>query len=418
MFKDAKEAISWIENIKRKSPRENLNRMKEFMAILSNPEKIYKTIHIAGTNGKGATCEFCSSILENKGYKVGRFVSPYILRFNERIVVNHKEISDSDLLRLTNFIYPIVLDYNKTHNDVIPFFEVVCAIGFLYFKEQECDICVIEAGLGGRLDATNIIDSNVCIIPSIGYDHMKTLGNTLEEISNHKLGIVKEGAHLITGVTPNLYEYFNNYVKSVNASVTFINKDNLNIKTSLLGTRFKYKNVNYFTNLIGEFEALNASLAIEACKCVDCTIDDKLINDTINHIFWPGRMELISTNPLVVLDGGHNISAIDEVVDSIKKLNIDKKITILYTSLFDKDSTSVIKKLEEIASSFVITKIEDTRAEDPYILYNKVSINNKKVIENEFEAYDTIINNLKNDEMLLIIGSLHFVSSLRSYIKK
>ena len=125
MFKDAKEAISWIENIKRKNPRENLNRMKEFMTILSNPEKAYKTIHIAGTNGKGATCEFCSSILENEGYKVGRFVSPYILRFNERIVVNHKEISDSDLLRLTNFIYPIVLEYNTSHNDIIPFFEVV-----------------------------------------------------------------------------------------------------------------------------------------------------------------------------------------------------------------------------------------------------------------------------------------------------
>lgn len=247
---------------------------------------------------------------------------------------------------------------------------------------------------------------------------MKTLGNTLEEISNHKLGIVKEGAQLITGVTPCLYDYFNDYVKSVNASVTFINKDTLNIKTSLLGTSFRYKNVDYFTNLVGDFEALNASLAIEACKCIDNTIDDKLINDTINHIFWPGRMELISTNPLIILDGGHNISAINEVVESIKKLVTDKKIIILYTSLFDKDSTSVIKKLEEIASSFVITKIEDTRAEDPYVLYDKVSINNKKVIENEFVAYDTIIKNLKSDEMLLIIGSLHFVSSLRNYIKK
>lgn len=418
MFKDAKEAISWIENIKRKSPRENLNRMKEFMTILGNPEKSYKTIHIAGTNGKGATCEFCSSILENKGYKVGRFVSPYILRFNERIVVNHKEISDSDLLRLTNFIYPLVLEYNRTHNDVIPFFEVVCALGFLYFKEQNCDICVIEAGLGGRLDATNIIDSKICIIPSIGYDHMKTLGNTLEDISDHKLGIVKESAHLITGVNTILYNHFNEYIKNVNASITFINKDNLNIKTSLLGTSFRYKNVDYFTNLVGDFEALNASLAIEACKCIDNTIDDKVINNSINHIFWPGRMELISTNPLIILDGGHNISAINEVVESIKKIAIDKKITILYTSLFDKDSTSVIKKLEEIASCFVITKIEDARAEDPYVLYDKVSINNKKVIENEFEAYDTIIKNLKSDEMLLIIGSLHFVSSLRNYIKK
>ncbi len=418
MFKSASEAIMWIENIKRKNPRENLNRMKEFMSLIGNPEKAYKTIHIAGTNGKGATCEICASILQNKGYKVGRFVSPYILRFNERIVVNHKEISDEDLLRLTNYLYPIVNKYNETKGDIIPFFEVVCALGFLYFKEQNCDICVIEAGLGGRLDATNIIDSSLCIIPSIGYDHMKTLGNTLEDISSHKLGIVKKGAHLITGVTNNLYEYFNNYIKNINASVTFINKDNLSIETSLLGTNFIYNNTKYFTNLIGEFEALNAALAIEACKCIDFAIDDDLINNTINHIFWPGRMELISTSPLIILDGGHNISAIEEVVNSIKKLNIDKKITVLYTSLHDKDSTSVIKKLEEIASSFVITKINDLRAEDPYVLYDKVSISDKKVIENEFEAYDSIVKNIKNNEMLLIIGSLHFVSSLRSYIKK
>ncbi len=418
MFLNALDAISWIENIKRKNPRENLNRMKEFMALLGNPHKSYKTIHIAGTNGKGATAEFCSSILQNKGYKVGRFVSPYILRFNERIVVNHNEISDDQLLRLTNYIYPIVTKYNETHDDIIPFFEVVCALGFLYFKEQNCDICVIEVGLGGKLDATNIIDSKVCIIPSIGYDHMKTLGATLEEISSHKLGIVKNGAHLITGVDKDLHEYFNNYINSENGTITYIDKDNLHIKTSLNGTKFTYKGINYFTNLIGEFEALNASLAIEACKYIDPTINDTLINNTINNIFWPGRMELISNDPVVLLDGGHNISAVNVVVDSIKKLNLDKKITVLYTSLHDKDSTSILKKLEEISDNFVITEIDDARKEEASVLYDKLETKNKIIIKNEFEAYDYIKQNLKNDEMLLIIGSLHFVSSLRSYIKK
>lgn len=417
MFNSAKEAINWIENIKRKSPRTSLDRMRNLMKLLNNPQKDYKTIHIAGTNGKGATCCMCSSILQNKGYKVGRFVSPYILKFNERIVVNNKEISDDDLLRITNYIYPIVENYNKENDDIIPFFEVVCAIGFLYFKEQKCDVCVIEVGLGGRMDATNIIDSPICVIPSIGYDHMKTLGSTLSDIALHKLGIVKKGAHLITGVDSSLYGLFDEYVDSIGATLKTIDINDLNYKISLNGTSFIYQNKQYKTNLIGSFEALNASLAIEACKYFDPSISFDIIDKTLQNIFWPGRMELISETPLVLLDGGHNISAIEVVVKSIKELNLNKKITVLYTSLSDKDSTSIIKKLEEIANKIVVTKIDDTRADDPINLYNKISID-KEIIEDEFLSYDTCLKNLSRDEALLIIGSLHFVSSLRNYIKK
>ena len=414
MFNDVVDAIYWIEHIKRKDKRENLNRMRKFLSLLNNPQKDYKTIHIAGTNGKGATCQIASSILINAGHTVGRFVSPYVLRFNERIVVNNEEISDSDLLRLTNLIYPVVEKYNIEHNDIIPFFEVVTALGFLYFKEKNCDIACIECGLGGDLDATNIIDSKVCVIPSIGYDHMKTLGNTLEEIAIHKLGIVKKGAHLICGVDKSLYNLFDNYTTRVGATLTKINSSDLNTQINLDYTKFNYKGIEYKTNLIGSFEALNSALAIEAATTIDSNIDINIIKKTLLNIFWPGRMEVISKNPLIFLDGGHNISAIEKVVETIKLLKLNKNITVLYTALSDKESDKVIKKLEEVASSFVITTLNDPRAKDPNVLLSEVSIKNKEIILNPIEALNKSVNNLSNNDCLLIIGSLHFVSILRN----
>ena len=416
MFNNVKEAIYWIEHIKRKDKRINLDRMKSLLALIGNPERSYKTIHIAGTNGKGATCEMASSILIEKGYKVGRFVSPYILRFNERIVINHEEIPDEKLLCLANFLYPIVECFNKNNNDIIPFFEVVTALGFLYFKEEDVDIACIECGLGGLLDATNVINANCSIIPSIGYDHMKTLGDKLSDIAYHKLGIVKKGNHLITGVDKSLYNQFDEHCMKVGATIEKISKDDLKIESTFQYTKFNLYGHEYKVNLIGKFEALNCALAIEAAKYIDNSITDDVINKALSNIFWPGRLEIVSKKPLIILDGGHNISAINVVVDSLKDLDKEKKYTILYTALSDKESDKVINKLKEIAKEFVITTLDDPRAKDPHILMEEVGNIKKTLILNEFEAYNYIKENLDDNDNLLIIGSLHFVSSLRPYI--
>ena len=415
MFTNVKEAINWIENIKRKDKRTDLSRITNLLNILGNPENSFKKIHIAGTNGKGATTEITSAILIEKGYKVGRFVSPYILRFNERIVVNKKEISDEALLRLANYLYPIVEKYNNDHDDIVPFFEVVTVLGFLYFKEENVDIACIECGLGGLLDATNVINAECSIIPSVGYDHMKTLGNTLEEIAYHKLGIVKNNNHLISAVDKSLYNQFKTYCDKKNATFTYIDPNSIKVESNLSYTKFIYNGETYTLNLIGKFEAINASLAIEAAKYIDPSIDSKIINKTLSNIFWPGRLEIINQKPLIILDGGHNISAINTVVDSLKEIN-DNKYIVLYTALSDKESDKVINKLKDIANKFVITSLNDPRAKDPNILMDEVGEFSKELIIDEFEAFDSIYNNLKNDDNLLIIGSLHFVSSLRNYI--
>ncbi len=412
MFNSANDAIYWIEHIKRKEKRTSLDRMSRLLNILGNPEKAYKTIHIAGTNGKGATAEFTSSILIKQGYNVGRFVSPYILRFNERIVVNKEEISDLELLNLTNFIYPIIEKYNNDYDDIVPFFEVVTLIGFLYFKLKNVDYAVIECGLGGKLDATNVIEPICSIIPSVGYDHMKVLGNTLEEIASHKLGIVKRNSILVTGVEKSLYKQFEEDCALKNTKCYFISKDDLNVKSSFNKTSFMLDNVFYETNLLGSFEALNASLAIKALSILTHPTYEE-IEAALLNMFWPGRLELINNNPLTILDGGHNISAINEVVNSLKEIDANIKYNIIYTALSDKESDKVIDKLSEIANSFIITTIDDPRAKDPNILMDEVPIK-KTLILDELEAYKYA---LSLNEPILVVGSLHFVSSLRKNIK-
>ncbi len=411
MFNDVLEAIDWIEHIKRKEKRKDLSRIKNLLNILGNPQQSYKKIHIAGTNGKGATCEMITSILHTKGYNVGRFVSPYILKFNERIEVNGTEISDSDLLDIVNYLYPIIEEYNEHENDIVPFFEVVTIIGFIYFKMKKVDIAVIECGLGGKLDATNVINADASVITSIGYDHMNVLGNTLEEIATNKLGIVKEGNHLFANVSNDLRSLFTNYVNNVNASVEFIDLDEDKLDTTLTSTKFSLDNTIYHTNLLGKFEAYNAALAIKVSKFIDNTITDIEINSALKNIFWPGRLEVVSEKPFVIIDGAHNVSAAKTLVDSL--IDIENiKYNVLYTGLADKDTKGVIKELERIAKRIVITKIDDSRASDTNKLMEEVSIE-KISFENEFEAFDYAVS---LNEPLLIVGSLHFVSSLRPYI--
>lgn len=411
MFNCVKEAVDWVEHIRRKEKRKDLSRMNKLLDILSHPEKSYNKIHIAGTNGKGATCEMITSILHYKGYNVGRFVSPYILRFNERIEVNGKEISDSSLLDIINYLYPIINEYNEKESDIVPFFEVVTLIGFIYFKQMDVDIAVIECGLGGKLDATNVINADALVITSIGYDHMNVLGNTLEEIATNKLGIVKEGNHLFTNVVDSLKPLFIDYTKNMNACLEFVEPDKDSIRCDFNNTKFKFEGIEYKTNLIGEFEAYNASLAIKVSKYIDSTITDREINEALANIFWPGRLEIVSTNPLVIMDGAHNVSAAKTLVNSLTKLN-NIKYNVLYTGLKDKDTKGVIKELESLANKFIITSIDDARSSDTEVLLSEVSID-KMGFKDEFKALDYAI---QLNEPLLIVGSLHFVSSLRPYI--
>jgi len=252
MFKTVEEAQNWIENIKRFGSKLDLKRMEKVVALLDHPEKAFKSIHVAGTNGKGSTSTYLKKILSHAGFKVGIYTSPYVVKFNERIGINDDYISDDELVHYANELYPLT-EKMLEDDETVTFFEVLTLMAFLYFRDQKVDYAVIEVGLGGLLDATNVIIPEISVITNISYDHMKQLGNTLESIALNKLGIVKDNVPLVTAIeNTNLFPLFSEVTAKHHSRLKICNFDmvtNIDVKEV---TRFKYRDQEYLLNLTEE----------------------------------------------------------------------------------------------------------------------------------------------------------------------
>ncbi|MCR5349357.1 MAG: hypothetical protein K6E20_00040 [Acholeplasmatales bacterium] len=412
MFNSIDEVYGYLYNQKKLKKREDLNRIKYCIDKLDLWPK-YKIIHIAGTNGKGSTAAYIKSILSNCGMHVGFFISPFVISFNERIEINERMISNSEIMHYSNILYEFNENYKKEYDDVIPFFELTLLMALMFFKDRNIDIAVIECGLGGLLDATNILPKNISIITNIGFDHMAQLGNTLEEISFHKLGITRPNITNLTTVDKSLHNYFNNYAKEHNLNIKYLNDDVSDIKVSDF-TYFKYKGIDYKSNLLGSYQAYNAALAIEAVKEILPNIEYDIIDYGLSHVFWPGRFEILNNNPKIILDGAHNIHAINALKNNIKNYIGNSKLKIMFTALFDKDYKSVIKSLDDVASFYYFTTINDLRATNSNDF--KTCTNKDNIIIEDYKlCLDEAIKNLNENEVLLITGSLHFISTIREY---
>lgn len=414
MFKNKDEAIFYIENIKRKEKRTNLNRMQRALEMLGNPERAYKVIHVAGTNGKGSTVSYLTNILMEAGFSVGSFISPYVIKFNERIMYNLSYISDEDLVKYANIIYDLKLKLEE-EDEVITFFEFITLMGLLYFKDKHVEFAVVEVGLGGVLDATNIFDHALRIITNIGFDHMNALGNTLSEIADKKLGILHENEKLISAVDESLLKQFEDHSKELNSRLYWVNNDINDINESFKGVSFKYKNEEFRTPLLGIFQAYNAALAIEAVRQIMPDISSRTIQSALDKTVWPGRLQIIKHKPIILIDGGHNIHGIDAVVKSIKGLT-NQKIHVLFTALKDKEIDKMLRALDEIASDYIFTTINDSRASS---IMDILAVNQKpyKAIDDYKEAL-SYLDNFGPDEIILVTGSLHFISLVINFLKK
>lgn len=415
MFNTIDEALNWLYTQKKLNKRENLWRIEK-CAMDLNCIPSYKVIHIAGTNGKGSTATFLKNILKNTGKHIGFFVSPFVVCFNERIQINDRYISNAEIMHYLNVLYDYSNKYFNEFNDVIPFFELTFLMALLYFKDRNVDMAIIECGVGGLLDATNFINSDLAIITNVGYDHMNTLGDTLIDIANHKLGIIKNGVDVISNPSDELEQYFITYAIQHDSNMTIPKHDVSDIKVSNK-TEFKYKGTLFSCSLLGNYQAYNASLAIEAARRIDSTISDDLINVGLMDSVWPGRMELVSNNPLVIIDGAHNIHGIEALVSSIKEITKDKKIKVIFSALADKAFDKMLNKLDTIAASYYFTAINDLRATDPNV-FKEYTKKDYIIINNLNECINTAIKSLNSDEALLITGSLHFISMVREIIKK
>ena len=412
MFNNIDDALNWLYNQKKLKKREDLSRIKNCVNLL-NIKIDYKIIHIAGTNGKGSTANYIKNILKLENKYVGLFTSPYILFFNERIMINDRYISNAEIMHYVNILYDFSNDYFIKYNDVIPFFELTLLMALMYFEDRKIDIAVIECGLGGLLDSTNFLKTDLSIITNVGYDHLAQLGPTIYDIANHKLGIAHDGNHLLTAVSHDFKNQFDEYAKVHNVTIDYVIDNVSDIKLEN-GVKFKYKNNEYKTPLNGIYQAYNASLAIEAALYIDKNIPHELIQEGLDETFVPGRFEYIKNN--IIIDGAHNISAIEALTSSIEALYKNKKIKIVYSALFDKEYDKMINHLSKICDKFYFTTLSDLRATDPLIF--KKYTNKESITFNDYkECVDYALNELKEEELLIITGSLHFISVVRSYLK-
>ena len=408
-FKSLKKAVKWVETRVKFKPKADLTKMTAAFSLL-NINAQFKKIHVAGTNGKGSTTSYVSNILIEAGYKVGSFLSPYLIKFNERIRLNMQEIDDDNLLRLLNFIHEFENSFFIQYDEHLSFFELLTLVALKYFDEQKCDFIVMEVGIGGLLDSTNVLKYDLSLITNIGFDHMKQLGTTLESIAYNKLGILKEYGILVSTVNNDLFPLFEKYVLDKNAIFHHIPQSSLKIisENPLI---FDYLGVSFHPKLLGRHQAFNAALAIKGIKELDLGIEDKFILKGINETTNPGRLEVISKNPLVVIDGAHNIHGISALISSIGAIQTGK-LWVIFSALKDKEPVKMINMLQEISSNIVLTTFDDPR---------KLSISdiimelNDVVFVNDFKkAFHFVKVNMNSDDTLLITGSIHFIG----YVKK
>lgn len=353
------EALSYIHGISWTFCKPGLDRIGELCDRLGHPERELKFIHVAGTNGKGSFCSMISSVLVEAGYKVGLYTSPYIYRFNERMRVNGEDIPDKALAEITEYVKPIADSMTDRPTE----FELITAIAFEYFKREKCDVVVLECGMGGRLDSTNIIrDPYLSVITGISLDHTAFLGDTVEKIAKEKAGIIKDSAPvLFGGCHEGAKQVISGVAKEQNSEIFFADYEKLEIhQSNLNGTVFDYKDLqNLKISLLGTYQPRNASLVIDAIKILQgrgLKISKEALYSGLAKAKWRARFEIIGHDPDVIFDGAHNPEGITAAVASIKQYFGNQKLVLVSGVLSDKDYKAIAKTMAEVIShAYTIT---------------------------------------------------------------
>lgn len=412
------ESIEYIHSISWCFCKPGLDRIKHLCKVLGDPQKDLKFIHVAGTNGKGSFCSMLESILRHAGYKTAMFTSPYIRSFNERICVNGAPISDEDLADVTSYVRPFADAMEEKPTE----FELITAIGFEHFRRSGCDVVILEAGMGGRLDSTNIIDSSLLsIITGIALDHTAFLGDTVEKIAYEKAGIIKDGCPVLFGANDSVAEaVIRNSASEKNSEFYVTDRSAIsNLNTSLNGTSFDFSDrKNIHISLLGLYQPLNAANVITAVDILNSRgldIPENAIYEGLSSARWHARFELISKDPVVIYDGAHNPEGIHAAVGSIKEYFPGKKIYILSGVMKDKDYKSIASDLSEIASRAYTVTPNNPRALDAKEYAEALS--EKGICATPFsslpDALKTALTDAKTDGVpLFCMGSLYMYSEL------
>lgn len=417
-----REAVAWLENRNIPLGEFTLDNIKELLKIFDKPQDKLKIIHITGTNGKGSVASFIASALRENNYKVGKFTSPYITNIREEIEINNEEISEEDFAKLATEVREKVeeLDEKKIF---VSGFEILTSIAYIYFARNNLDFAVMEVGMGGRVDATNVMEKSIPVFCHISLDHANILGDTIGKIAHEKGGIIKEKSQVFSyPQDEEARAELKKLSKEKNSDFYEFSQDEVEILSSNEeGNIFNFRNhKNVEISLIGGHQALNASLALMVLDFLkkDYGLDEEKIKVGLKKAKNIGRTECLSKDPLIIIDGSHNLDSIERIEESVKKFSYNKLI-LGFSLLKDKDHAHILSKIENIADKIVLTEIDSDRHTDLKELeaeFKKFSKKEIYPIKNREEAVEKTLSLAGEGDMILWCGSLYLIKDIRKII--
>jgi dihydrofolate synthase/folylpolyglutamate synthase len=415
-------SLDYLYNLEKFGMIFGLTQMERILNAIGNPHKEIQVIHIGGTNGKGSTAAMMSSILQKEGYRVGLYTSPHLVRFTERIKVNGKEIEEEEVATLAEWMKKEI----EAAGITLPFtfFDFTTAMALHYFKQRLVDLTILEVGLGGRLDSTNVVDPLISIITNIAKDHEEYLGKSISKIAREKAGIIKKGRPLITAATqPQVLRLFSKICQEKGAPYFRVGKEFRYVRAE--DGDFHYEGLNrklwsIHLNLKGYHQILNATTALGSMEVLEdlgyCVSTDAMI-EGLREVDWPGRLEMVSSSPRVILDGAHNPAGVLAIQESLEKEFQYQHLILLIGIMKDKDIQSMLHLLAPLADHIILTRPQTDRAASPDLLKKLLGRNGKKaeVIENLKEAIEKGLSLTQKEDLLCITGSLFTVGEARAY---
>ena len=419
------EAMNFIQNTNKFGSVLGLDNIRELLERLGNPQDQLRVVHIAGTNGKGSTLAFLAGIFRESGYRAGRYVSPASFSYEERFRINEENISKKDLCFYMEKIKNVAEEMVKDGLSHPTMFEIETALSFLYFLDKKVDVVLLETGMGGRLDATNVVKKPIAtVIASIGMDHMQFLGDTLEKIASEKAGIIKEGCPVISyDNTKEVNEVIKNKAKQMHAKVTFVNSAGIRVlQESLNGESFSYRSSDgrWYEKieipLLGRHQINNAALALETLNVIKnyYCISDFQTEDGMRKTIWRGRIEILEREPMVICDGAHNPDGAKSLLSFLQNNFTNQRLIYIMGVLSDKDYEQMVQILAPSADKIYTVAPDNPRALSSRELCNCISKYHQNVEERQrlAECLSEVRQKAEKDDVILICGTLSFQNEL------
>ena len=419
------EAMNFIQNTNKFGSVLGLDNIRELLERLGNPQDQLRVVHIAGTNGKGSTLAFLAGIFRESGYRAGRYVSPASFYYEERFRINEENISKKDLCFYMEKIKNVAEEMVKDGLSHPTMFEIETALSFLYFLDKKVDVVLLETGMGGRLDATNVVKKPIAtVIASIGMDHMQFLGDTLEKIASEKAGIIKEGCPVISyDNTKEVNEVIKNKAKQMHAKVTFVNSAGIRVlQESLNGESFSYRSSDgrWYEKieipLLGRHQINNAALALETLNVIKnyYCISDFQTEDGMRKTIWRGRIEILEREPMVICDGAHNPDGAKSLLSFLQNNFTNQRLIYIMGVLSDKDYEQMVQILAPAADKSYTVAPDNPRALSSRELCNCISKYHQNVEERQrlAECLSEVRQKAEKDDVIIICGTLSFQNEL------